>query len=141
MPGNHENYDEDPVVYCPRCYSLKIKHVDVTDTDCCMECGCTEVKETDIETWEKMYKERYGHKYVEKNNDPRSSIYFKMSVPEIQNKLLESDVLMTIVHRLYPKFPKGLSRFDTVLLFVDKLCHDNMLDDLKYIFYEMNHTK
>ena len=33
-----QNYDDEPVVYCSRCYSLKIKYEEAIDSDCCMEC-------------------------------------------------------------------------------------------------------
>ena len=32
----------------------------------CMECGTTDIGTTTIEEWTKMYKEKYGHDYVQK---------------------------------------------------------------------------
>lgn len=136
MPNNHKDYDDEPVTYCPRCYSLKIKHEDITDTDCCMDCGCTEVKETDINTWERMYTRRYGHKYAEKSNDPKESIYFKMSISKLKTKLYQGNMLPYVIRKLYPRFPQGLSRFDSILLLFDKLGKDNRIDDLRYLLYD-----
>lgn len=49
------NYDDEPVEYCSRCYSLKIVHEDSIDADCCMECGSTDISSASIDTWEKLY--------------------------------------------------------------------------------------
>ena len=42
--------------------------MDIEGTNMCYcgECGCTEVKETDIDTWDKMYEKKYGKKFVVK---------------------------------------------------------------------------
>lgn len=64
-----EKYNEEPVYYCKTCLSLKIKNFDelgVDFVDYCDECGCTDVGTTDIYTWEKMYKNKYGKNYIEK---------------------------------------------------------------------------
>lgn len=135
MPDT-KNYDEEPVTYCSRCYSLKIKHEDVTDSDVCMDCGCTETKTTDISTWEKLYERRYGHKYIEKNNDPRESIYFKVPIARLKTKLYQSRILPYVVKRLYSNFPQGLSRSETVILLFDRLSQDNRMDDLRYMLYD-----
>lgn len=116
MSDNRKNYDDEPVTYCPRCYSLKIKHEDVTGNDCCMDCGCTEVRETDIKTWEKMFKGRYGHRYVERSNDPRDSVYFKMSISRLKDEVFRSKSVVYIIRSLYPRFPQGLSKSDMVIL-------------------------
>lgn len=138
MPNNHKDYDEEPVTYCSRCYSLKIAHEDVTDTDCCMNCGCTEVKETDITTWERMYTRRYGHKFTEKSNDPKDSMYFKMSISKLKDEVYKSKSFLYLIRKLYPKFPQGLGKADMVILLFDKLSKDNRIDDLRYLLYENN---
>ena len=58
--------DEDNVLYCSSCLSLKIMDIEGTNMCYCGECGCTEVKETDIDTWDKMYEKKYGKKFVVK---------------------------------------------------------------------------
>lgn len=138
MPSNFDDYNDDPVLYCSRCYSLKIKHEDVTDTDCCMNCGCTEVKETDIDIWESLYAKRFGHRYTQKGNNPRDSVYFKLTLSDLKTKLYKSNSLKKIATRLYPSFPKGLNKFDTVVFLFDKLMKDNRVDDLRYLLYTIN---
>jgi len=61
------DYNEEPVLYCARCYSLNIRDVDgVPDSDYCKDCSCTDIRETSIFSWERMYQMRYGHKLVER---------------------------------------------------------------------------
>lgn len=57
-----EEYDQVPVYYCRQCLSIKIKSIN-SCVDYCDECGSTDVGETDIFTWKKMYKEKYGKDY------------------------------------------------------------------------------
>lgn len=33
--------------------------------DYCDTCGCTDIAETDINTWEYIYEDTYGEKYVD----------------------------------------------------------------------------
>lgn len=138
MPVNHKDYDEEPVIYCSRCYSLNIKHEDVTDNDCCMTCGCTEVKETDIDTWESMYAKRYGHRFTQRGQNPRDSVYFKMTLSDLKTKVYNSNQLEKITKKLYPKFPKDLGKFDAVVFLFDKLIKDNRVDDLRCLLYTIN---
>ena len=61
------SYDDEPVYYCKRCLSLSIGQMPFKkDQDYCMECGTTDIGTTTIEEWTKMYKEKYGHDYVQK---------------------------------------------------------------------------
>ena len=71
MPDQNKmsDYDSEPVVYCAKCYSLRIKHEDIIDADCCMDCGCSDIRETDINNWEKMYERRYGKKFTKKGEN------------------------------------------------------------------------
>ncbi len=134
----NKNYDDEPVEYCKRCYSLKIRHEDITDTDCCMDCGSTEVAVTDIATWERLYEGRYGHKFVQKSADPRASIYFKMSIGRLKSEVFHTKPLQELIHDLYPHFPQGLGRSDSVILLFDRLITDNRLDDLRLLLYKEN---
>lgn len=136
MPENHKDYDEEPVTYCSRCYSLKIKHEDITDSDVCMDCGCTETLTTDIATWEKLFENRYGHKYVERGNDPRESMYFKMPISKLKSQLYKSSILPYVTKKLYSNFPQGMSKADTIILLFSKLSDDNRMDDLRYMLYD-----
>lgn len=60
---NKEN-NEEPVVYCRKCLSLKIMSYPDMD-DFCDDCGSTDLAETDIFTWEKMYREKYNNEHIE----------------------------------------------------------------------------
>ena len=56
--------DDNNVLYCPECLSLKILSFGETDVMYCGECGCTDIKETDIEDWDKKYQSKYGKKFI-----------------------------------------------------------------------------
>lgn len=60
--------NEEPVYYCKRCLSLGIKSIKCVtkDVDYCIDCGSADIGQADIETWNKMYEEKYGHPYVQK---------------------------------------------------------------------------
>lgn len=58
-------YNEEPVMYCRNCLSLKIRTVaGMEDADYCDECGSTEISETTIQEWQELYKDKYGHYYL-----------------------------------------------------------------------------
>lgn len=62
-----EQYNQEPVFYCAHCLSLDIELTDSEDSNSlsfCGQCGATDIKSTDIHTWEQMYEERYGEKYL-----------------------------------------------------------------------------
>lgn len=64
-PGNtpsKEDYDEEPVYFCRRCFSLRIKNV--TGSDFCDECGSTDIGVANIQRWKKLYLNRFGKEYV-----------------------------------------------------------------------------
>lgn len=58
-----EFYNKIPVVYCKNCLSLKVMILDES-TDYCDKCGCTETESTDIDSWEEMYKNKYGKSLI-----------------------------------------------------------------------------
>ena len=65
MEANY--YDEEPVFYCRNCLSLKIRNIPSIDhSEFCDDCGSTDIEQCTIEEWEKMYIEKYGHKYLDK---------------------------------------------------------------------------
>lgn len=62
-----DEYNNIPVLYCQSCLSLKVKSVPyMAGMDYCDSCSSTDIKECHIEEWENLYKERYGHKYLDK---------------------------------------------------------------------------
>lgn len=67
----NSEYNEEQVYYCKECLSLAI--IDDRDNEgnlifsFCNNCGRTDIKSTDIFTWEKMYKEKYGTDFIKFN--------------------------------------------------------------------------
>lgn len=133
---NTEIYDNEPVVYCLRCYSLKIGHEDFTDVDFCMDCGSTETGETDIHTWERLYSGRYGHPFVNRKGSASGSIYFNMDIPSLKARLYKSEYLDTVIRRMYPGFPRGMTKTDKVLMFFDKLAKDGRMNEMRFNLYD-----
>ena len=129
--NNKQEDNEDSVVYCTKCYSLKIKYEDAIGMDCCGDCGCTDFGVTSFDNWENLYKTRYGHKYVTEVKNVRNSPIFKMSSDKLKTLLYDHKDWEDICHTLYPSFPKWLSKSDSVILLFAKLYKDNRLDDLK----------
>ena len=136
---NNKDYDAEPVVYCARCYSLKIKYEEDIDTDCCMDCGCTDTKTSSIDEWEKQYERRYGEHYVKKNGNPKDSFVYKMPLEKLKTVFFNSPTWREDINALYPLFPKGLGKADSIILLFDKLAKESRIDDLKLIIY--NHIK
>lgn len=54
-----DGYNKEPVFYCTHCLSLRIKELEPY-LDYCDHCGSTDIDTTDIYTWQKMYRERFG---------------------------------------------------------------------------------
>ena len=64
--GEEINYNDEPVFYCKSCLSLKIMSIpSMDDSEYCDECSSTDIDQCNIEEWEQMYKQRYGHSYLE----------------------------------------------------------------------------
>lgn len=128
-----KDYDAEPVVYCARCYSLKIKYEEAIDTDCCMECGCSDIRSTTIDQWESLYENRYKHKYVVKSKDPKKDPIYRMPLDKLKIMVFEDPSWRNIIRKLYPGFPVGFSKSDSIILLFDKLIKDGRLDELKMI--------
>lgn len=105
-----------------------------------MHCGCSEVVESSIEEWEKLYKDRYGHSYVERNGDPYKKHIYRMTIQELKTELYERDNYREIIENIYPNFPKYYSRIDAILLFFDKAVKDREIDKLRDLLIE-KHNK
>lgn len=54
-----DEYNAEPVHYCTHCLSLRVKILD-SYVDYCDNCGSTDIEETDIFTWQDMYRKRFG---------------------------------------------------------------------------------
>lgn len=63
----NNQYNEEPVVYCKQCLSLKIRTV--ADMCYCDKCGSVDMGEDSIYNWEALYENSYGHKYLEIKED------------------------------------------------------------------------
>lgn len=126
-----EDYDSEPIVFCAKCFSLKIKHEPTFNIDYCEDCGCSSIKEASIYEWEKLYEKKHGHKYVVKSNDPRKSPVFQLSRSELIDRLCGLPQWRNIIFSLYPNFPGCYGKADSIILLFDKLIKDNRLDDLR----------
>lgn len=131
---NRNDYDSEPVKYCAKCYSLKIKHEDIIDADYCAECGCSDTREASIEEWERLYEGKYGKKFTVKSNDPRKSPIFKMSIDKLKRKLYDSPFWEVVMKEVYHHIPNGLSKIDKILWFFDRIAKDGKIDDMKISF-------
>lgn len=101
-----------------------------------MNCGCSEIVESNIEEWEKLYKSRYGHSYVKRDGNPYKRHIYRMTVQELKTELYERDNYREIMESIYPSFPKHFSRIDAVLLFFDKIIKEGELNKLRDILIE-----
>ena len=134
--NDHTDYDSEPVTYCARCYSLKIKHEDILDLDCCADCGSTDILETSIDDWEKKYERRYKHKFVQKEEDPKKTYIFKLSIEQLKTMVYQNENWRDIIKAIYPHFPGGYSKADSIILFFDTLFKQNKLDELRLLLFK-----
>lgn len=65
MQDQKDEYNEEPVLYCKKCLSLRVKTVGLNDLDYCDECGATNIEQCNIEEWESLYIKRFGHRYLD----------------------------------------------------------------------------
>ena len=56
------DYNKITVYYCKKCLSLRIRGID--DMNYCDKCSSTDIETTTIDEWEKLYEEKYGHKFI-----------------------------------------------------------------------------
>ena len=131
---SQNEYDLEPVSYCPKCYSLKIGYIPgVEDSDYCMDCGCLDVVRGNIFEWEKLYEDRYGHKFVTSNKSLEGHPLWKLSIKDLRKKVLESPHCMDIIREVYPRWNHYGSLIDVVFLFFDNIVKDKLLPKLKKI--------
>ena len=129
----NKDYDSEPVKFCSKCYSLKVTYEDALGLECCADCGSSEISEASLEEWEKKYVQRYGHKLVVKNEDPRKTYIFKLSIHDLKTRVYKSQHWREIIQGLYPHFPGGFGREDSIILLFDKLYKDDRMDDLRLL--------
>lgn len=63
MSANKDKYNSEPVWYCRECMSLAI--LNAGGHDYCRQCGSTDIAWAPIERWEWLYRNRFGHKFLE----------------------------------------------------------------------------
>jgi hypothetical protein len=61
-----DQFDDEPVYYCKRCLSLKIREMAIVQKDYCVDCNSADIGVTTIDEWNKMYEKKYGHPFVQK---------------------------------------------------------------------------
>mgnify|MGYP007032335775 CR=1 FL=1 len=125
------DYDSEPIAFCAKCFSPKIIHEASIDIDYCGDCGCSSIKEATVEEWDRLYEKKYGHKYVVKSNDPKRSPVFKLPLNKLMDKLFNLKQWKSIILSLYPRFPGGLGKADSIVLFFDTIIKDNKLTDFR----------
>lgn len=130
------DYDSEPVRYCARCYSLKVKYEEALDSECCGECGSTDILEASVEEWEHKYERRYGHKFTVREDDPKKTFIFKLSLKELMHKVADSPKWKEIIKGIYPHFPGGYGKADSIVLFFDTLVKQNRLGELKLFLFK-----
>lgn len=136
MAQQTDDYNSEPVRYCSQCYSLKIMYEEPLDFEYCANCGCLDILEAPIEEWEKLYSERFGHKYVIKNPNQKLAYLSRCSEKELMKVLLGIESWREIVIRLYPEFYRGFDKMDTIILLFEKLRKDQRFNDLRDIMAE-----
>ena len=94
-----------------------------------------------LSDWEKLYKERYGHKYVEEVGDIRKSPIFQMSNDKLKIKVSNDPSWREICRAMYPAFPNWLSKADSIILLFAKLYQENRLDDLRMELINRSNNK
>ena len=60
------NYNDEPVFYCERCMSLRVRFVQsLSNSEYCDVCGSTDIEQTNIEDWRQQFKDKYGYDHLE----------------------------------------------------------------------------
>lgn len=128
-----EDYNEEPVKYCAKCYSLRVVYEETIDAEYCDDCGSSDILEAPIEVWEKKFENRYGHKFITVSNDPTTIMVSKMGLKELRDAVYGSNEWRRIACTLYPHFPKGFGKADSVILLFDKVLKDGRMGDLRKV--------
>lgn len=101
------------------------------DMEYCMDCGCSDIKETSIEEWEQLYKTRYGHKFIQERGTPYRRYIYSLSTEQLKTELYRHKECKDIIYEMYPRFPKYLTRVDAVLLVFDTMIKNHETDKLR----------
>lgn len=134
--NKNQDYDSEPVRYCARCFSLKIRYEESIDSEYCADCGSSDILEAPIEEWEKKYERRYKHKFAEREEDPKKTFIFKLPLEKLKTRIYESAKWKEIIKMMYPRFPEGYSKIDSIILFFDTLIRQNRIDELRLVLHK-----
>lgn len=134
--GRTKDYDSEPVKYCARCFSLKVKYEETIDSECCGDCGCSDILEAPVEEWEKKYVRKYGHQFAKKEDNPEKTFIFKMPIGKLKILVFDREDWREIIGELYPNFPGGYGKADSVILFFDTLIRQNRINELRLLLYK-----
>lgn len=130
------SYDLEPVRYCSKCYSLRVGYIEgVSNSDYCLDCGCTDIADAPIGEWERAYKDRYGRKFVERRIDPLKLKIYKMSWDELKQKFYSSSYYQEVIRAIYPRFPKYKSKEDAMLSFIGRIGEEHRVEEFKEQMY------
>lgn len=75
MIKKNEKYNNEKVHYCKTCLSLGLKTTEIpqdgemTGITYCISCGNTDIDSTHISEWEDIYAEKYGDKFLKKEEE------------------------------------------------------------------------
>lgn len=129
------DYDSEPVRYCSKCYSLKIKYDESIDDDYCVDCGCTDISESSISNWERLYEKRYGHKFTQKKYTAKDSSIYKMSLADLKVLVAKSDIWRFAINKMYPRIPTT-NKAEAIILLFNRAIDDNRIDELKMLLID-----
>ena len=61
--------DDEPVCYCRNCLGLGVIYIgeQIDNILCCRDCGSLDIDFAFINDWASLYKNKYGHYFIEEN--------------------------------------------------------------------------
>jgi len=59
-----EEYNDEPLHYCPACLEIRVRILEDIKLDICEECGNTEIATCHVEEWNKLYVEKHGELFL-----------------------------------------------------------------------------
>jgi hypothetical protein len=65
----------------------------------------------------------------------KKSFVFSMPLEKLKTRVYENSSWRDIIKMMYPKFPGGLGRADSIILFFDTIIKQGRLDELKLNLY------
>ena len=73
MITKKQDYNNVPIHYCKTCLSINLKVVEFAaqnrEVTFCVTCGNTDIDSTHVTEWEDFYKDKYGKKFLDLDNE------------------------------------------------------------------------